>query len=241
MTEQQQYFGYEIDADTYQDLIGTLQRIRQGGSSEELGRQAARQLVRLTELGLLAYYQRPASMIAMPSVVRKAADTGISAIFKAVDMVIHRVLAKRSLAELQSMAADMSQMIGVSDDATPRYFICFPLPAELSERASTMLNRVQQDNNVDAYRNDIITSLEDLIEEAIGVFYTQPLSRVQVGKITRAAADMGMTTVKKGSSMVLHKVFKTMPHEDLLPLADYFLTLLHQDVQPYARQAPTGA
>lgn len=233
----QQYFGYEIAPDVYQDLISTLQRIQQGGSTDELGRQAARQLVRLTELGLLAYYERPANLIAMPSVVRKAADTGISAIFKAVDMVIHRVLAKRSLEELQSMAADMSHMIGISDHAEPRYFICFPLPGELSERASLMLARVQQDQNVDEYRNEIISSLEDLIEEAIGVFYTQPLSRVQVGRITRAAADMGMTTVKKGSSMVLHKVFKTMPHTQLVPLADYFQTLLHQGVQPHANLA----
>ena len=123
----------------------------------ELGRQAARQLVRLTELGLLAYYERPASLIAMPSVVRKAADTGISAIFKAVDMVIHRVLAKRSLEELQSMAADMSHMIGISDHAEPRYFICFPLPAELSERASLMLARVQQ-----AFRTAILAVRADL-------------------------------------------------------------------------------
>lgn len=237
----QQYFGYEITPDVYQDLISTLQRIQHGGPTDELGQQAARQLVRLTELGLQAYYERPASLIAMPSVVRKAANSGISAIFKAVNMVIHSVLTKRSLEELQSMATEMSHLIGISNTTEPRYFICFPLPIELSKRASQLLARVQQDQNVDEYRHDIIASLEELIEEAIGVFYTNPLSRVQVGKITRAAADMGMSTVKKGSNMVLHKVFKTMPHSQLLPLADYFKTLLHQGVQPHTKPTSTFA
>lgn len=232
------YFGYEIEASLYADLVANLKRIEAGGPSDELGRIAAQHLVQLTHVGVQAYYERPAALIPMPSIVRKAADTGISTIFKAVDMVIHKVLAKRSLAELQAMAADMCRLICVSDEPQPRYFICFPLPPHLYERSQVLLTRVNQDSQVDVYRHDIIQSLEDLIEEAINVFYTTPLTKVQVGRITKAAADMGMATVKKGASMVLHKVFKTMPHEQVLPLAAYFETLLHRDVNPYRNQAP---
>lgn len=92
---------------------------------------------------------------------------------------------------------------------------------------------------MDGYRDEIIGSLEDLIEEAIQVYYVAPISKVEVGRITRAAADMGITTVKKGSSMVLHKVFKTMPHAKLMPLAEYFQTLLHQGLLPFP--LPTAA
>jgi len=42
-----------------------------------------------------------------------------------------------------------------------------------------------------------------------------------------------MTSVRKGSSMVLNKVFKTMPHTEMVPLANYFRTLLHQNLTPY--------
>ena len=227
------YFGYEIEEQIYRDVISTLERIKAGGRSEDLGREAANNLVVLTRIGLQAYYERPASLIELSPLVRKAADTGISTIFKAVDMVIHKVMAKRSLEELQTMAHDMCHLICVAEGADPSYYICFPLPAHLFERSQTLLARVQQDSNVDLYRHDIIQSLEELIEEAIGVFYTSPISKVQVGRITKAAADVGMTTVKKGSSMVLNKVFKTMPHAEMLPLAAYFETLLHQGILSY--------
>lgn len=227
------YFGYEIEASLYQELIVSLQKIQAGGAADVLGKEAARHLVELTKIGLNAYYQRPAELIEMPSIIRKAADTGISTVFKAVDMVIHKVLAKRSLEELQSMANDMSQMICVAPGTEPRYYLSFPLPVHLFERSQTLLARVQEDPQVDQYRHDIVESLEDLIEEAISVFYTGPISKVQVGRITKAAADMGMTTVKKGSSMVLHKVFKAMPHAEMLPLAAYFETLLLKGISPY--------
>lgn len=227
------YFGYEIEEALYLRVVGNLERILAGGHAGELGREAARNLVDLTQVGLQAYYQKPADMITLSNVVRKAADTGVSAIFKAVDMVIHRVLAKRSLDELQQMALDMSRMICASQEARPRYLICFPLPVHLFERSQALISRVQTDAEVDGYREDIITSLEELIEEAIQAFYTAPISKVEVGRITKAAADMGMTTVKKGSSVVLNKVFKSMPHDKLIPLAEYFQTLLHQDLAPY--------
>ena len=229
------YFGYEIEESLYLQVVETLVRIQQGGQADQLGREAANNLVALTKIGLQAYYERPAELIEMPSIIRKAADTGISTVFKAVDMVIHKVLAKRSLNELQSMASDMSEMVCRSGDDEPRHYICFPLPARLFVRSQTLLARVQEDPQVDLYRGDIIQSLEELIEEAISVFYTGPISKVQVGRITKAAADMGMTTVKKGSSMVLNRVFKDMPHTEMLPLAAYFQTLLHQGISPYSR------
>ena len=234
MGKEIRHFGYEIGEALYYEAVDTLGRIHAGGRADQLGREAAGLLVRLTEVGFEAYYEKPADMITLSPMIRKAADTGMSAIFKAVDMVIHRVLAKRSLAELQQMATDMSQMICASQDEMPRFLIAFPLPNELYERSQTLITRVQQDPEVDAYRDDIIDSLEQLIEEAIQVFYSAPIGKVEVGRITRAAADMGISTVKKGSSMVLNKVFRSMPHDKLIPLADYFQTLLHQDASPYS-------
>lgn len=228
------YFGFAVEEPLYLRLTSTLERILAGGRADELGRQAAANLVELVHVGLQVYYRHPADMIELTPLVRKAADTGIAAILKAVDMVIHKVLAKRSLPELQQMAYDMSQMICDSPDETPRHIICFPLPSDLYVRSQEMIARVQTDTGVDGYRDDIITSLEDLIEEAIQHFYIKPIAKVEVGRITKAAADMGITTVKKGSSIVLHKVFKTMPHAKLIPLADYFQTLLHEGLMPYA-------
>lgn len=226
------YFGYEIEPALYQELMDNMARIEAGGPADVLARTAAEHLVQLTQIGIQAYYERPASLISMPSLVRKTADTGISTIFKAVEMVIHKVLAKRTVTELQEMVAHMKQLVCISNDTPARHFICFPLPVHLYERSQALLARVAQDTQVELYRHDIIGSLEELIEEAIAVFYSAPLERVQVGRITRAAADVGITTVKKGSSMVLNKVFKSMPHSEMLPLAAYFETLLHRNVRP---------
>lgn len=240
MAGNQHFFGFEIREQLYKDMSANLARIDAGAPVEQVGPVAAGHLVELTQIGMAAYYDRPASLIELPSMVRKAADTGMSTIFKAVEMVIHKLIAKRSLEELQLLSNDVRQLICISDSAQPRYFICFPLPAHLFERAQTLLARVAEDDRVDLYRSDVIHSLEDLIEEGIGAFYTRPIAKIQVGRITKAAADMGVSTVKKGSSMVLHKVFKTMPHTELLPLASYFETLLHQDVKPSVLVSQAG-
>ena len=237
MSNELRFFGYEIDAAMRDRLAANLEQILAGGPADRLAKLAAQDLVALVDIALRAYYEQPADMISLSPLIRKAADTGMSAVSKAVDMVIHRVLAKRSLEDLQQMARDMSSMLCSSQDEPPRHYVCFPLPAHLYERSQLLIARVHTDSDVDGYRADIIGSLEDLIEEAIQVYYVAPISKVEVGRITRVAADMGMTTVKKGSSMVLHKVFKTMPHATLMPLAEYFQTLLHQGLLPHVLPA----
>lgn len=239
MSNELRFFGYEIDATLQQRLVTHLDQILAGGPADKLAKLAAQDLVELVDIALNAYYEHPADMISLSPLIRKAADTGMAAVSKAVDMVIHRVMAKRSLEELQRMAGDMGSMLCSSQDEPPRHYICFPLPADLYERSQALIARVHNDTEVDGYREDIITSLEDLIEEGIQVYYVAPISQVEVGRITKAAADMGISTVKKGTSMVLQKVFKTMPHATLLPLAAYFQTLLHQGLRTHAELGGT--
>src|SRR5690606_7597721 len=160
--------------------------------------------------------------IELSPMVRKAADTGVSAVRKGITMVIHKLMAKRSLQDLQRMARDMSHMLCISEDPAPRYFVCFPLTDELYDLTQRVIDRAQVDSDVDAYRGDVIHSLEELIQAAIRNYYEKPVAQADLGRLTRAAADMGMTTVRKGSSMVVHKVFKSMPYSSLLPLVDYF-------------------
>ncbi|HEX4939565.1 MAG TPA: hypothetical protein VFX11_12880, partial [Candidatus Kapabacteria bacterium] len=83
------FFGYEIDAALRDRLTANLEQILAGGPADRLAKLAAQDLVELVDVALRSYYKQPADMISLSPLIRKATDTGMSAVSKAVDMVIH--------------------------------------------------------------------------------------------------------------------------------------------------------
>lgn len=227
------YFGYEITPPLYQQVVKTIQRIQQGGDTKKLCALSADTLIAITDAGFDAYYEKPAQLAKISSTVRRAADAGIHAVQKGIHLVIRKLLKNRSIEDLERLANNLSYLICLGNDGPDRAYACFRLEEQLYQRVVSNMARVQQDPNLESYRQDVIVSVEDLIAAGIDVFYTKPVDQAQIGKITRKAADIGIHTVQKGSNAVVHRLFKDMDYATLVPMAEYFENLLHSEVQTY--------
>ena len=238
-SRQTRYFGYEIDRALFTEVAETIHKIKEGGSPKALGELAANTLINITDAGFDAYYAKPAELAGISGGVRKAADTGINAVKKGIHMVVRKLLKNRELADLRRLAHNLSYMICVDPDTVesinPKAYACFRLKEELYQRVINNMSRVHEDPDVASYRSDVVRSVEDLIAAGIDVFYTRPVDEANIGKLTRKAADFGIHTVQKGSNAVVHRLFKDMDHDTLLPMAEYFETLLHSKVRSYHR------
>lgn len=229
------YFGYPITPQLYQQVVDTIAGIQQGGDTRALCEQAAETLIAITDAGFDAYYERPAQLAKISHAVKRATDTGIHAVQKGIHLVIRKLLKNRSNKDLARLANNFSYLVCVDNHNPALAYACFQLEEDLYQRVVTNMRRVHEDPNIQSYRRDVIESVEDLIGAGVDVFYTKPVDQADIGKITRKAADLGIHTVQKGSNAVVHRLFKDMDHATLLPMAEYFETLLHSEVQTYKR------
>ncbi len=229
------YLGYPLDPVLYQQIVDTINQIEQGGNTDTLCKSAAETLINVTNAGFSAYYDTPTSMAALPRPIKRATDAGIHTVQKGIQMVIRKLLKNRSMEDLERLAFNLSHLICVDIESPDKAYACFRLRKPLYEKAVTNMQRVHEDTNLHAYRGDVIESIEDLIESGIEMFYTRPVNQANIGKLTRKAADLGMHGVQRGINAVIHRMFKDMRHSELQPLASYFETLLHSNVDTYYR------
>ncbi|HAG92883.1 MAG: hypothetical protein CMK83_05180 [Pseudomonadales bacterium] len=227
------YFGYPISAALYQQVIATIEQIQKGGDTEHLCRQSADTLIAITDAGFDAYYEQPAKLAGISPRLKKATDTGIHAVQKGIHLVIRKLLKNRKIKDLERLANNFSYLICVDNQNPDNAYACFRLEEDLYQKVVANMRRVHEDPNIESYRRDVIDSVEDLISAGIDMFYTKPVDQADIGRITRKAADLGIHTVQKGSNAVVHRLFKDMDYATLLPMAEYFETLLHSEVQTY--------
>ncbi len=229
-----QYFGFEIPESIYINAVETINQILAGGPNSDLNAKVAESLIDITEVGFEAYYQKPSELVNISPVVRKAADAGINAVRKGVHIVIRKVFSRMPNSELKVLAQYMANMINHDNAETNRrFYITFALNDRLFELAQTLLARVRTDPELENYRDDIVQSLLDLIDAGVDAYYREPVGMISMSKLTRKTADLGISTAQKGTNSVVHRLFKVMPHEELIPLASYFETLLHTRLQPH--------
>lgn len=231
MAEQLPFFGFQIPENIYQRAGQHIDQVLAGDITPQLVAGIADNLIEITDTGLVAYYEKPRDMVEMSPVVKKAADAGIHAAMKGVHLVIRKVIAKAPHSELQKMALYMKSLL--TADNTGNFYVTFPLSEELHNLATQLLARVRTDKNVDAYRQDIVEALYRLIDSGIEAYYHQPVGMIELGKLTKKTADVGISTAQKGTNSVIRRIFKVLDHPEMLPLTNYFETFLHQDLRAY--------
>lgn len=232
MTEQAQFFGFRIPESLYTQAGTHIDQVLSGQINRKLVEDIAKNLIAITDTGLEAYYNKPRDLIDISPVVRKAADAGIHAVMKGVHLVIRKVILRAPDSELQKMAFYMKSLLTADDNG--HYYVTFPLNKELHDLAMELMAEVRKNTNVDTYREDIVQALYRLIDAGIDAYYHQPVGMIELGKLTRKTADVSISTAQKGTNSVIRRIFKVLEHDEMLPLTNYFETLLHRDLNAYA-------
>jgi len=236
MTQQKHFLAFEINASVYNQSIDFIETTLNGSDADvkSLNKLAANTIITLLNTGLEAYYDKPSDLVKIAPVLRKAADTGVNAIRKGINLVISRIFIKTPVAQLKIMANYMAELVSASSSADTRYYVALPLEEDVFALSQKVLQQVQTNENIDEYRNDIIESLIAMIAAGTHAYYTKPASMLSLGKFSRKAADLGISAAEKTSHTVVKKLFKSMGHPPLVPLSIYFETLLHDDLVSYS-------
>ena len=231
----QRHFGFEINEALYKQSCSTIEAIQSQVSGADLNIKISNVLMNITEAGFDAYYYKPSDMVQISPVIKKAADTGIVAVKRGIHMVIRKLFKNMPTQELEKLAAYMGTLLTHEENnATQRYFVAFTLSPELYSLAQELLARVSQDPEIEGYRNNIISALNKLIRAGVDAYYEAPSNMINIGRIMRKTADIGISTAEKGSKIVVKKLFKVMPYDALIPLSSYFESLLHDNLQTKA-------
>lgn len=227
----QQYFGFEISEALYNQSHAIIQAIQSQSNDKDLNNKIANVLIEINEAGFDAYYYKPSDMIQISPVVKKAADTGIVAVRRGIHVVIKKLFKNMPTQELEKLASYMSTLLThEKSGSNQRFFVAFNLSPELYSLAQELLTRVSQDPEIEGYRQNIISALNELIRAGVKAYYETPSSMINIGRIMRKTADVGISTAEKGSKIVVKKLFNVVPYKALIPLSSYFESLLHDNL-----------
>ena len=231
----QQHFGFEISEVLYKQTRATIAAIQSQNTNADLNIKISNSLMDITEVGFDVYYYKPSDMVEVSPVVKKAADTGMIAVKRGVHMVIRKLFNNMAIEEMEKLASYMNTLLTHENSGpAPRHFVAFTLSEELYNLAQELLTRVDQDPEIDGYRHNIILALNQLIRAGIEAYYETPSNMINIGRIKRKSADVGISTVEKGTNIVVKKLFKVMPHDALIPLSSYFESFLHDNLDTNA-------
>ena len=231
MTEQAQFFGFQISEALYRRAGKHIDQVLADQIDSKLVDSIATNLIAITDTGLEAYYNRPRDLIDISPVVRKAADAGIHAVMKGVHLVIRKVISRAPHEELKKMAFYMKSLLTADDCGN--YYVTFALSKDLHDLAPELMAEVRANSDVDTYREDIVQALYRLIDAGIDAYYHQPVGMIQLGRLTKKTADVGISTAQKGTNSVIRRIFKVLDHDEMLPLTNYFESLLLRDLNAY--------
>ncbi len=107
--------------------------------------------------------------------------------------------------------------------------IVAPISNELRAKAEQTVTELRSRSKAD---KDAIEQLYNLIveltENGLDFFFLEPLRRLRAGSMMMGMAKVGISSMLKGSKMVVHKVLKKLDDESLVSILDFIEEIIHE-------------
>ena len=116
---------------------------------------------------------------------------------------------------------------------TQQSHIVAPIPDELRTRALYTVNELRDRGTADkAAIDQLFALIIDLTENGLDFFFLEPLRRLKAGNMLMGMAKMGISSIFKGSKMVIYKVLKKLDDESLVAILDFIEEIIHEPEVP---------
>ncbi|QSP96225.1 hypothetical protein LPB19_07565 [Marinobacter salinisoli] len=110
--------------------------------------------------------------------------------------------------------------------------IVAPIPDELRTRALYTVSELRSRGKADKEAIDQLYALiVELTENGLDFFFIEPLRRLRAGNMMMGMANMGISSMLKGSKMVVHKVLKKLDDKSLAAILDFVEEIIHEPEQ----------
>ncbi len=107
--------------------------------------------------------------------------------------------------------------------------IVAPIPDELRTRALYTVEQLRERGKADKVAIDQLFDLiVELTDAGLDFFFLEPLRRLNAGSMMMGMAKVGISSMLKGSKMVVHKVLKKLDDESLVSILDFIEEIIHE-------------
>ncbi|MCK0165599.1 hypothetical protein [Marinobacter sp. S6332] len=107
--------------------------------------------------------------------------------------------------------------------------IVAPIPDELRTRALYTVEELRGRGKADKEAIDQLYNLIiDMTDAGLDFFFIEPLRRLKASKMMLSMAKVGISSMLKGSKMVVHKVLKKLDDRSLASILDFLEEIIHQ-------------
>ena len=167
------------------------------------------------------YYEKPSGeKDSLTPMVRKAANSIVNTVKKAIHLVIQRVFKKMSLKDLSGMAAYLDSMAISEATEDSQAYLGFPLNDELKQHLDDLMNAISESAHIKQYSDKISPFFHDVVRESTLHYYHKPMKLVSVKGFAKKAADLGIETTEKGILKLVKYLLREISHEDIKGLPE---------------------
>lgn len=111
--------------------------------------------------------------------------------------------------------------------------IVAPIPDELRTRALYTVGELRERGKADKEAIDKLFDLiVDMTDNGLDFFFLEPLRRLNAGNMLMGMARMGISSMLKGSKMVVYKVLKKLDEKSLPAILDFIEEIIHEPEAP---------
>lgn len=108
------------------------------------------------------------------------------------------------------------------------HFIAVPIPADLHRRADELIEDVRTSTERQQHVPDLVDLISELMEAGLESCFMEPLKDAGVGFVGRSTARVGLTSAKKGVTVVVRRILSGMTKDQLLYVAEFIDGMLVQ-------------
>ncbi len=105
----------------------------------------------------------------------------------------------------------------------------FALDAKLCSEMLQSIEQVRSDPGDKRHVTTLVDTVLKLTDVGLREYYVRPLERAKAGTLALGTAKVGISTVKRGISVIVNKVLRGMGKKQLLSIADSMEDLLIRD------------
>lgn len=96
-----------------------------------------------------------------------------------------------------------------------QHHLAAPLPDAQYQRAHEVIDDIRTNGVTRGRRDDLYNLIMELTETGTDFFFLEPLRRMDAGPMLQKMAQMGISSMLKGTRMVIHNVLKKADDEHI--------------------------
>ncbi|TVP56977.1 MAG: hypothetical protein EA349_07425 [Halomonadaceae bacterium] len=103
-----------------------------------------------------------------------------------------------------------------------------PVPEAVVIEARAVIAKIRQEGATKDNKESLYQLINKLTEEGVDFFFMEPLRRMGAGTVMKKMAKMGLSSMLKGTRMVIHNVLKKIDDKGMHDILDFIEEILYE-------------